>query len=303
MSAHEKTMHKLTVDRLQTSENIPAERKQTKRLYPSLPTTDRYLDYVSEEKFHPAAAERLENLQGDTQSNVSAASSEVRLKAQILILEEQRQELLSINEKWAKEYHTMKQYYKDRVKTLLQQNLFKEEMDDGEKKITLCRRVKDTDFSWIGDSSSEMLKAEREAKQLRTENSTLTRRVQHQHEEIARLNKALEEALQAAPTPDASSETLFEVWKLQAETYKEDFRRERKDREKLKEKYLELEKKYRKVHSELHVLKPQAPRTQPPQPAPKCTCTNRAKSPNWDVHQINQHHTHSQRRNTPDNEP
>lgn len=42
---------------------------------------------------------------------------------------------------------------------------------------------------------------------------------------------------------------------FQAEVYKEDFLKERKDRVKLKEKYLEQEKKFQKVHSELHVLK------------------------------------------------
>lgn len=39
------------------------------------------------------------------------------------------------------------------------------------------------------DISSELLKAEKEAKELRAQNSTLTRRWQHQREEIKRLNK------------------------------------------------------------------------------------------------------------------
>lgn len=39
--------------------------------------------------------------------------------------------------------------------------------------------------------------------------------------------------------------------------YKEDFLKERRDREKLNEKCLELESKLREVHGELQVLKPQ----------------------------------------------
>lgn len=44
-----------------------------------------------------------------------------------------------------------------------------------------------------GDVSSELFKAEKEAKELRAQNSTLTRRGQHQREEIRRLNKVSHE--------------------------------------------------------------------------------------------------------------
>ncbi|KAF3836292.1 hypothetical protein F7725_028850 [Dissostichus mawsoni] len=174
------------------------------------------------------------------------------MKAQICILEEQRQELLCINEKWAKEYRTMVRYYKERVqdlKTLLQHDPLAVEICEGGK-----------------NTGEEVLKAEKEAEELRAQNNTLTRRGQHQHEEILRLNKV----------------------------YKEDFLRERRDREKLKEKNLEQESKYRKVHSELRVLKSQVART--PQPVLECTCTNRATTPNWEVREINQKHIQLQRR-------
>lgn len=46
---------------------------------------------------------------------------------------------------------------------------------------------------------------------------------------------------------------------IKAEVYKEDFLKERRDRERLKDKYLELEKKFRKVYNELRVLKSQVP--------------------------------------------
>ena len=92
-----------------------------------------------------------------------------------------------------------------------------------------------------------MLTAEKEAQELRLQNSTLTRRGQHQREEIQRLNKvrllllqtqtvlhvrhtsvleghnssndvlvqALEEALQTSQPLGGSSETLQDIWKHQ----------------------------------------------------------------------------------------
>ncbi|KAK1885530.1 ADP-ribosyl cyclase/cyclic ADP-ribose hydrolase 1 [Dissostichus eleginoides] len=246
------------------------------------------------EKPHSAAVHLPESLLRDNQSKTSAASSDVRMKAQICILEEQRQELLCINEKWAKEYRTMVRYYKERVqdlKTLLQHDPLAVEICEGGKNVTSNKKAEDKENTWTGE---EVLKAEKEAEELRAQNNTLTRRGQHQHEEILRLNKALEEALQNTNPLDASSETLQDIWKHQAQVYKEDFLTERRDREKLKEKNLEQESKYRKVHSELRVLKSQVART--PQPVLECTCTNRATTPNWEVREINQKHIQLQRR-------
>ncbi|KAK5878157.1 hypothetical protein CesoFtcFv8_025592 [Champsocephalus esox] len=273
-------MDRPAVERSQTTDN---------RLYPSLPGINRYDVCVAVrstgEKPHSAAVHLPESMLRDNQSKTSAASSDVRMKAQICILEEQRQELLCINEKWAKEYHTMVRYYKERWRFV------KEERTSHQ-----TRNAKDKENTWTGE---EILKAEKEAEELRAQNNTLTRRGQHQHEEILRLNKALEEALQNSNPLDASSETLQDIWKHQAQVYKEDFLTERRDREKLKEKNLELENKYRKVHSELCVLKSQVART--PQPVLECTCTNRATTPNWEVREINQKHIQLQRRYTLNN--
>ncbi|KAM8730896.1 TNFAIP3-interacting protein 3-like [Acanthopagrus schlegelii] len=291
MSLHENTMDTPPVEQSQAGESV---RKLTYRLYPSLPNVDRYdicvADPSSGEKPCTAAVHRP-----DPQSE--AGSADVRLKAQILILEEQRRELLSINEKWAKEYRTMTQYYKNKVqnlKALLQHAHCEEETCEDREKITFNKKVKDKESTQTRDAdvSSAVLKAENETKELLAQNRSLTRKWEHQQEEIRRLNKALDEALQTAPPLEASSETLHDVWKHQAEVYKEDFLKERKDREKLKEKYLELEKKYRKVHSELRGLKPQVVKTRPPQPAPECTCTNR----DWEDRPVNQNHMQLHRR-------
>ncbi|KAG7231223.1 hypothetical protein INR49_012054 [Caranx melampygus] len=315
LSLHENTMERPPVGRSQASGAAPTN-KPIHRLYPSLPNVESYdvcaLDRSASEKL-PTAVEIDPDrpLLEDTQSEVCAANTDVRMKAEILILEEQRQELLSINEKWAKEYRTMVQYYKEKVqnlKALLQQNNrhFEEETREGEETHKMsCKKLKsktlkDEDGKWAGDIDviSELLKVEKEAEELRVQNSTLTRRGQHQREEIQRLNKALKEALLPTQPPLMNSETLQDLWKHQAEIYKEDFLTERKDREKLKGKYLELENRFRKACTELTVLKSQVNRPQAQQPVFECVC---ADCPKWEVHPVKQHRVQLQRRYTHDN--
>ncbi|XP_067433897.1 TNFAIP3-interacting protein 3-like [Thunnus thynnus] len=298
------------MERSQASKAAPTEgtqndQKHVHRLYPSLPNVHTYEVCVpngsSRAKLEAAAVYRPESLLGDTQSEVSATNSDTNMKAQILIMEKQRQELLSINEKWAKEYRIMAQYYQEKVrdlKAILQHDNFHfKEEEKGERPITLHKKVKiktlkdeENTQAGNGDVSSEVLKAEREVEELRARNNTLTQRGQHQQEEIRRLNKALEETLHTTQRLDASSETLQDIWKHQAQIYKEDFMKERRDRENLKGKCLELEKRLKKAHNELHVLKSQGTSTRPPQPALECTCR----------HTTDQHHIRPQRRYTLD---
>ncbi|XP_072234437.1 uncharacterized protein [Leuresthes tenuis] len=295
------SLHKSSMDRPPVKTPQAADIKQTHRLYPSLPTINRYefcLPVGSTGEKLQSAAEFRPRLLEDTQSEEVCNSSDISMKAQILIMEEQRKELLSINKKWAKEYRTMSQYYKEKIRVLkaLQHHDHSEEetSDEGEKLNTPCEqlKVKTDTLTREGEVTSELLTAEKEAKELRLQNSTLTRRGQHQHEEIQRLNKALEEALQTSQPLGGSSETRQDIWKHQADVYKEDFLRERKDREMLKDKYLELEKRFKKVRDELRVLKSQVTLTQPEH---RCSCTNRAKCPNWKVHSVDQQHKQLQR--------
>ncbi|XP_028289377.1 TNFAIP3-interacting protein 1-like [Parambassis ranga] len=306
MSLHKNSADRPPVDTPRPSETVNTTYKR--RLYPSLPITDRYEFCLpvgsAREKRPPAPEFHPKCLLEDTESEVPPPSSDAMMRAQIHILEEQKKELLIINEKWAKEYRTMEQYYKEKVQALRAAQLQEEETcEEGEKRLTLYKKVK---FKTVNDkenaqtaeggATSDLLRAEREATELRLQNGTLTRRGQHQHEEIKRLNKALEEALQPL---SASGETLHDVWKHQAEVYKEDFVRERRDREKLKDKYLELEKKFRKAHNELSVLRSQVSWTRQQQPSPlHCACTHRAKSPNLEDGQITQKHMLLQRRYT-----
>ncbi|XP_030612957.1 TNFAIP3-interacting protein 1-like [Archocentrus centrarchus] len=289
MSLHENSVDRLLVES-QSSETD--KHKKAHRLYPSLPNADRYEfwwpGFNTGEEPHPSA--KLEN----TQSEGSSHKSDVNMKKQILILEEQKNELLSINEKWAKEYRTMVHYYKEKVeelKALQQCNHFEEEK---RKHVTLNQlklkviKVEESTQMAADDASSKSLKAEKDVKELRAQNSALTRKGQHQREEIRRLNKALEEALQASQPLGVDSEEL-DMWKHQAEVYKEDFLKERRDREKLKEKYLELEKKYIKVHNQLHIRRSEKTWTQQLHPVLNCACANQAKYPHSDGRPVNQH--------------
>ncbi|KAF7667738.1 hypothetical protein LDENG_00050790 [Lucifuga dentata] len=289
MSLHEEIMDRAPVQRSQATVGTQNDKKQIHRLYPSLPDIESFvtrhegdkLESSSGEMLHGAAVCLPENLLENTKSHMADST----MKAQIVILEAQRRELLRINEKWAKEYQTMVQYYKEKVcmlRTLLQHNRGQNEEDERGKYTGLCKDVnfkpiKDKEGAWGGnddDVISELLKAEKEAKMLRAQNSTLTRRGQHQQEEIRRLNKALEESLQITQPLGEGGEPQ-EVWRHQAEVYKEDFLKERQDREKLKEKHLELEKKFRKVHNE---LKSQM----------TCTCKNRDECPAREGHVYSQ---------------
>ncbi|KAM6900359.1 TNFAIP3-interacting protein 3-like [Xenentodon cancila] len=272
-------MHRPPVKKLEFT-----DASQTHRLHPSLPPADRFEICLpvgsSGDKCFTAAESHPDVQLEDTQLEDFSKSRDASLKAQILILEEQRKELLSINKKWAKEYRTMVQYYKDEVQCLkaLQPHDQSEEetSDEQQKHVVLCNKLRvKTDTRAGGEE--EFLTAEREAKELRLQNSSLARRGQHQHEEIRRLNKALKEAVLTSQPHGTNSETLQNIWKHQAEVYKEDFLKERKDRENLNEKYLELQKRFRKAQNELHVLKSEVTWNHP---VHRCSGANPAKGPN-----------------------
>ncbi|XP_076014418.1 uncharacterized protein LOC143006938 [Genypterus blacodes] len=242
MSRREEMKETASVQKSHATVGTQKDKKSTPRLYPSLPHTqwcEEEEPESSPRETLPAAAARLpDSLLGNKQSAVSGSSK----KAQIVILEAQRKELLSINERWAKEYNTMVQYYREKRGN--------------------------------SDVTSELWKAECEAKRLTAQNSTLTRRGQHQQEEIKRLNMALEEALQVAQPPSEGGDTHESVWKHQADVFKEDFMTERRDREKLKGKHLELENKFRKAEKELRILRSQM----------SCRCKHRDEPPNREGH-------------------
>ncbi|XP_051910746.1 TNFAIP3-interacting protein 3-like [Hippocampus zosterae] len=182
------------------------------------------------------------------------------MREQIFILERQRRELLTINEKWAREYNTMVAFYQNKLLSLQASQRNHSDVQQ-EKRQPKTQTV-----------NSELHTAVTEAKDLRAQNSVLTRRGQHQQEEINRLNKALEERLHPVQTLEESSGPPDDLWKHQAEVFKEDFLKERGDREMLHHKYGELQKKLSKVQDELHFIKSQASWTRILQPVVDCNC-------------------------------
>ncbi|KAK5617798.1 hypothetical protein CRENBAI_026563 [Crenichthys baileyi] len=265
-------VHKNTGDGPPVKTSEAPEYKQTHRLYPTLPNINRYevclpLGFTGEN--HRTAAES-HNVLKDTQSEEPVRGYNT-MKEQILILEQQKKELLAINSKWAKEYRTMLQYYKKKVrllKALKQDGLAEEERSDEEDRpVTFCKKEK------LGKDEvrAKLQTSEEEIEELRAENHSLTQRWQHQQEEIRRLNKVLKETLPKSQPLGMGSEKLEDIWKHQAEVYKEDFLRERKDREKLKGENLELEKRYKKVRDELCFFKSQVTLEHP---LHRCSCTN-----------------------------
>ncbi|XP_007260138.1 TNFAIP3-interacting protein 1 [Astyanax mexicanus] len=164
-------------------------------------------------------------------------------------LEKKNQELLDINKKWAERYRTLRQHVKS---------------------YELRKEEKEKDTKQTGQEAelrARLQDADREIAWLRMHCDTLTRGGQQLNEEIMRLNTVLQKSLAVQHKRNQREEN---VWKHQAQVYKEDFFKERKDREMLMAKYTDLEEKFKKVHDELRAYKLQArwaqlgPSTSPP---------------------------------------
>ncbi|CAL8313448.1 unnamed protein product [Merluccius merluccius] len=206
-----------------------------------------------------------------------SSADEGSVQAQLDLLWKQREELLSINNKWAAQYEVMTRYYKGKVR----------EQRPSAKPSGGEEQRGQEEKHGNENTSEDKVMSRTDAEQLRTHNAHLARREQHQGEEIRRLNQALEEALESCGA--SREDPQDNVWKHQAEVYKEDFLKERRDRERLKTKLLEMEVKYRKTHGELHKLKSKitwTPVITAPPPAAACNCTNAAPAPassNYDI--------------------
>ncbi|CAL8293945.1 unnamed protein product [Lota lota] len=272
--------------------------EQVNHLYPSLPISGRF----SGEELHGAQRGCVDEATSTPPRQTNVSSADVSsVQAQLELLWKQREELISINNKWADQYKVMTQYYKGKVreqqpsaKTSKPTHPLNEDMHEN----GVEQNVEEKDLK--AETSEEKVMSRTDAEQLRLQNAHLTRRGRHQWEEIQRLNQALQQSLESRFVWGESRENPQDnVWKHQAEVYKEDFLKERKDRERLKGKLTELEKKYSKTHSELHTLKSKitwAPFIAPP--VAMCNCTNQAPPfNNYNTHPHTEHqqihnHTH-----------
>ncbi|KAG9330422.1 hypothetical protein JZ751_025420 [Albula glossodonta] len=193
------------------------------------------------------------------------------LHNRLTALERQRLELLEINKKWDEQYQSMKMHYEAKIKELRKRLAacdmqMCDEEEGGmkhrhlEEKLRQAERVTDMALKRNSVVCAELLEAERQAECLRLHNTTLTRRGQQQQSEIRRLNEVLSETLSSREREEEEVEetrTQLEVLKHQVRIYEEDFRKERAYRERAQERKVELERRVKKLHAELELLRSQ----------------------------------------------
>uniref|UniRef100_W5MUB6 TNFAIP3 interacting protein 3 n=1 Tax=Lepisosteus oculatus TaxID=7918 RepID=W5MUB6_LEPOC len=209
-------------------------------------------------------------------------NSPEELKQQLRILQKQRQELLDVNKKWDEQYKLMKQHYslkimemKERLtvcdKFITEVNAEQDKKQkDFDKKLVLAKEKIEKEQEKNTKLSAELCEIKQQSLNLKEQNATLTKRKDHQECEIQRLNKTRlpilkiycvfnSECLQKGPIVWNYKETAtqIEVLRHQAQIYENDFKEERRDRERLKERNEELEKRCKKLQSELQILKSQ----------------------------------------------
>uniref|UniRef100_W5MUC9 TNFAIP3 interacting protein 3 n=1 Tax=Lepisosteus oculatus TaxID=7918 RepID=W5MUC9_LEPOC len=179
--------------------------------------------------------------------------------------------LLDVNKKWDEQYKLMKQHYslkimemKERLtvcdKFITEVNAEQDKKQkDFDKKLVLAKEKIEKEQEKNTKLSAELCEIKQQSLNLKEQNATLTKRKDHQECEIQRLNKILLEGL-GNPARNIFGEetaTQIEVLRHQAQIYENDFKEERRDRERLKERNEELEKRCKKLQSELQILKSQ----------------------------------------------
>ncbi|XP_076869624.1 uncharacterized protein LOC143519761 [Brachyhypopomus gauderio] len=205
---------------------------------------------------------RLDQDTYSTDSQVSVAN----LYSKLYTLKRKNQELLYINKKWAEDYRALAQDCEQKVSQMNRMLNNFEQMKEEKSKML-------EDFTNVTKKRAQELKsqtdkADREITCLRVQCEALTRRGQKHEQEIKRLNKALTGVHWSSASHQECSHAEQDVWMHQAQVFKEDFLKERRDKERLKHMYSELESRYKRIHAELHVVKAQVQRTPSTGPSP-----------------------------------
>ncbi|XP_023693455.2 uncharacterized protein [Paramormyrops kingsleyae] len=177
------------------------------------------------------------------------------LLQRIGILEKQRQELLDINKKWDEYCQYLKRHYMQKI-DVLRGRLATWELDHRE--VRAGRPPVDKPQNRNFEQIAELRETEKQVQRLTEQIATLTTRGQQQTSEIRRLNQVLMESQEAVAVREKEVREELEVLRWQADTYKADFNLERKDREKLKERNIELEMRLAKLCRELQSLRSQS---------------------------------------------
>nr|XP_010950946.2 TNFAIP3-interacting protein 3 [Camelus bactrianus] len=193
------------------------------------------------------------------------------LEQKIKCLEQQRKELLEVNQQWDQQFRSMRELYERKVAEL------KTKLDASERFLgTLeeerLQSQREIDRQKEKESlNKELHELKKENKLLKEKNALANQKKQHYECEIKRLNKALQDALKmecSSPSEDCLGKseaecsreemrTEMEVLKQQVQIYEEDFKKERSDRERLNQEKEELQQINQTSQSQLNKLNSQ----------------------------------------------
>ncbi|XP_060688301.1 TNFAIP3-interacting protein 1-like isoform X1 [Hemiscyllium ocellatum] len=226
----------------------------------------------------PDMQKNVTGMEIENQRSLSTDGKEA-FERQIKILENQKKELLKINKQWDQEFRNMKAVYEQKLKekfTTYQHSLtdLEKELDekqrDFDKKLLLAKAKLETAEEQKQTLNAKLLEAEEENKHLKECHSSITKQKGYYEHEIARLNKALSDALRKQNVPCMSHgfdnaeimrkshpeelTTQIEILKQQVQIFEEDFQKERCDRERMNEEKEELKKNIEHLQSKLTLL-------------------------------------------------
>ncbi|XP_067895324.1 TNFAIP3-interacting protein 1-like isoform X2 [Heterodontus francisci] len=188
-------------------------------------------------------------------------------------------QLLEINKQWDQEFRNMKAVYEQKLKektTTYQQSLsdLEKELDqkqrDFDKKLLLAKAKLEMAEEQKQTLNAKLFEAEEENKHLKQCHTSITKQKEYYEHEIARLNKALSDALRKQSVSCMSHSfdsgermrkshpeeltTQIEVLKQQVLIFEEDFQKERCDRERMNEEKEDLKKNIEHLQSKLTLL-------------------------------------------------
>ncbi|XP_078399601.1 uncharacterized protein LOC144681636 isoform X5 [Cetorhinus maximus] len=234
--------------------------------------------WINRNEESPGMQQNVTGMEIENQKKPSTDGQEV-LERRIKILENQKKELLEINKQWDQECRNMKAVYEQKLKekfTPYQQSLsdLEKELDqkqrDFDKKLLLAKAKLETAEEQKQTLNAKLLEAEEENKHLKERHTSITKQKGYYEHEVARLNKALSDALRKQNVSCMSHSfesgeimrkahpeeltTQIEVLKQQVQIFEEDFQRERCDRERMNEEKEELKKNIEHLQSKLTLL-------------------------------------------------
>ncbi|XP_060103315.1 TNFAIP3-interacting protein 3 isoform X1 [Heteronotia binoei] len=198
------------------------------------------------------------------------------LEVQIISLEKQRQELLTVNNQWDQQFRQMKQYYERKVTELktkletMQKSVKDLEMERHQMQKE-CQRLEALVKDKYLQEMREKNTLKEENRLLKEETTLANAKKIHYECEINRLNKALLDALNnykvSSHVPNVDEldrnciqdemQMQMEVLRQQVQIYEEDFKKERSDRERLNEEKEALQRINKRAQSQLKKLNSQ----------------------------------------------